>query len=251
MQSYDYQKNDAYATGSQSFDAAVGPDADARRGRCLVLGWGGLTVLGAVDSLPLGVTEPPERKRNRDAGQGVSEGPRFYDYGPGATFGAPPVSRRSPRCSRCSSTRGVISTRWTACAPTTSCSAGVWTCCCRCAARSASAHRRVFRSSDLLPGRRDARREDHYPQFARISRGAASEPRLRALGALRCCRSPGRPPRSRSPRLQAGATREAAGVEAGSWPAARSRPCAATVQTARRTSPTGTAARPRQYRAIA
>ena len=53
-----------------------------------MLGWGGLTVLGAIDSLPLGVTEVPEEEEERgDAGQGVSEGPRFYDYGPGSNFG--------------------------------------------------------------------------------------------------------------------------------------------------------------------
>jgi hypothetical protein len=45
-----------------------------------------LTVLGAVDSLPLGVTEKPEEKEP-SAGQGVSEGPRYYDYGPGSDFG--------------------------------------------------------------------------------------------------------------------------------------------------------------------
>ena len=51
-----------------------------------ILGWGGLTVLGAVDSLPLGLTEKPE-EGEPTAGQGVSEGPRYYDYGPGSDFG--------------------------------------------------------------------------------------------------------------------------------------------------------------------
>jgi len=45
-----------------------------------------LTVLAAVDSLPLGLTERPEEEEP-SAGQGVSEGPRFYDYGPGSDFG--------------------------------------------------------------------------------------------------------------------------------------------------------------------
>ena len=55
-----------------------------------MLGWGGLTVLGAIDSLPLGLTEIPEEEEGEggDAGQGVSEGPRYYDYGPGSNFGA-------------------------------------------------------------------------------------------------------------------------------------------------------------------
>jgi len=87
LQTYDYQNNDAYQTGSQSFDAALafGTSA-ASRTRLQVLGWGGLTVLGAIDSLPLGLTEKPEEGEG-NAGQGVSEGPRYYDYGPGANFG--------------------------------------------------------------------------------------------------------------------------------------------------------------------
>ena len=47
-------------------------------------------VLGAVDSIPLtGI--PPEEEEEPDGespGQGVSEGPRYYDYGPGTNFGA-------------------------------------------------------------------------------------------------------------------------------------------------------------------
>jgi hypothetical protein len=91
MQSYDFQKNDAYATGAQSFEAAVGMTQPlSSRTNVWLMGWGGLTVLGAVDSLPLGITERPEEPEEPEepgAGQGVSEGPRFYDYGPGATFG--------------------------------------------------------------------------------------------------------------------------------------------------------------------
>ena len=91
LQSYDYQSNDAYATGAQSFEAAYGvTHALSSRTDVWLIGWGGLTVLGAVDSLPLGVTERPEEPEEpgEGGGQGVSEGPRFYDYGPGATFGA-------------------------------------------------------------------------------------------------------------------------------------------------------------------
>jgi len=55
--------------------------------RLTLMGWGGLTVLGAIDSLPLGVTEKPKEEPEPSAGQGVSEGPRFYDYGPGSDFG--------------------------------------------------------------------------------------------------------------------------------------------------------------------
>jgi hypothetical protein len=51
----------------------------------VAVGGGGVTVLGAVDSIPLGgITPEPEPPP--DAGQGVSTGPRFYDYGPGANL---------------------------------------------------------------------------------------------------------------------------------------------------------------------
>jgi hypothetical protein len=88
VQSYDFQKNDAYATGSQSFEGALGftKNFSSTTGMW-VLGWGGLTVLGAIDSLPVGVTEVPEEEETPEGGQGVSEGPRFYDYGPGSNFG--------------------------------------------------------------------------------------------------------------------------------------------------------------------
>jgi len=88
IQTYDYQSNAAYASGSQSIDAAIGANHKlSPRTNFWILGWGGLTVLGAVDSLPLGLTEKPE-EQEPSAGQGVSEGPRFYDYGPGSDFGA-------------------------------------------------------------------------------------------------------------------------------------------------------------------
>jgi len=87
IQTYNYQNNDAYATGSQAIDAGLGTThAFSPRTSFWILGWGGLTVLGAVDSLPLGVTEKPQEEEP-SAGQGVSEGPRYYDYGPGSDFG--------------------------------------------------------------------------------------------------------------------------------------------------------------------
>jgi uncharacterized protein DUF3943 len=87
IQTYNYQNNDAYSTGSQAIDAAIGgTHALTKRTNFWFLGWGGVTVLGAVDSLPLGVTEKPDEEEPT-AGQGVSEGPRFYDYGPGTDFG--------------------------------------------------------------------------------------------------------------------------------------------------------------------
>jgi len=86
-QSYDFQKNDAYAFGAQSFDGGVAfTQPLSSRISLALLGSGGLTVLGAIDSLPLGVTDVPEDEPESDAGQGVSEGPRFYDYGPGSKY---------------------------------------------------------------------------------------------------------------------------------------------------------------------
>ena len=97
MQSYDYQLNDAYATGAQSFEGAIGVAQPlSSRNDLWFLGWGGLTVLGAIDSLPLGITERPQPEEP-SAGQGVSEGPRFYDYGPGSTFGALALFSRDRR----------------------------------------------------------------------------------------------------------------------------------------------------------
>jgi hypothetical protein len=98
VQSYDFQKNDAYATGSQSFDAAFGLTRNLSSTTSFwMLGWGGLTVLGAIDSLPLGLTEVPEEEGSGDAGQGVSEGPRYYDYGPGSDFGITAQFSRNKR----------------------------------------------------------------------------------------------------------------------------------------------------------
>ena len=120
LQSYDYQSNDAYATGAQSFEAAVGVTQPlSSRSDVWFLGWGGLTVLGAIDSFRLASPRSPEPEPGPGGGQGVPEGPRFYDYGPGSTFGAVAVFSRDRRFALFS-TRAVISTRWTASAPTTS-----------------------------------------------------------------------------------------------------------------------------------
>jgi hypothetical protein len=98
LQTYDYQKNDAYQTGSQSFEGTLSFEmTPSSRTRVRVLGWGGLTVLGAIDSLPLGLDEAPEEEEESEAGQGVSEGPRFYDYGPGSNFGATTTLARDGR----------------------------------------------------------------------------------------------------------------------------------------------------------
>ena len=90
-QGYYYVSNEAYRYGAQSVDAYLGfTSALSSRTKFLLTAWGGATVLGAVDSLPADVTAPPveDESGGGDAGQGVSEGPRYYDYGPGGNFGA-------------------------------------------------------------------------------------------------------------------------------------------------------------------
>lgn len=86
-QAYDYQNNDAYSFGAQSFSGSLAfTHPVSSRMTLAMIGAGGLTVLGAIDSLPLGVEEKPVDEPENSAGQGVSEGPRYYDYGPGGNF---------------------------------------------------------------------------------------------------------------------------------------------------------------------
>jgi len=139
IQTYNYNTNDAYSTGSQAIDAGIGTMLNfSSRTKFWVLGWGGLTVLGAVDSLPLGVTEKPE-EGEPTAGQGVSEGPRFYDYGPGSDFGGLARLTRDGRDVALFFTSAVRFIRSTACGQTTSCSKHASTCSFPCMDRSESA----------------------------------------------------------------------------------------------------------------
>ena len=92
-QAYDFIKNDVYQFGAQSFNGNLAFRAGSlSNGLSLwLMGWGGLTALGAVDSIPLEGDEacaPAPPTDGDGAGQGVSEGPRCYDYGPGSDFGA-------------------------------------------------------------------------------------------------------------------------------------------------------------------
>ena len=88
-----------------------------------LMGWGGATVLGAVDSLPVGVTEVPEERGTRRgvAGPGCLGRPRFYDYGPGGNFGVHRgVRPRRAHVCAASATRGATCIRSTASARITS-----------------------------------------------------------------------------------------------------------------------------------
>jgi hypothetical protein len=87
-QGYQFNSNDAYRFGAQSFEANVAFSKRYSSGTSLwMAGWGGVTVLGAVDSLPPGLTDEDIPEADPDAPQGVSTGPRFYDYGPGGNAG--------------------------------------------------------------------------------------------------------------------------------------------------------------------
>ncbi len=99
MQSYDYQSNDAYATGAQSFEAAVGMTQPlSSRNECLAHGMGRPDRAGRCRFPSARHHRAPATARAEPgAGQGVSEGPRFYDYGPGSTFGAAALFSRDRR----------------------------------------------------------------------------------------------------------------------------------------------------------
>ena len=88
-QGYQFNSNNAYRFGAQSFEASLSVVKRYSSGLSLwMAGWGGVTVLGAVDSVPPGFTEEDIPDEDPDAPQGVSTGPRFYDYGPGGNAGA-------------------------------------------------------------------------------------------------------------------------------------------------------------------
>jgi hypothetical protein len=86
-QAYDYNKNNAYQFGAQSFNVSASHLGKiSPRLSYWLSGFAGLTALGAVDSIPLtGKVETPVS--DDPAKQGVSEGPRYYDYGPGSNVG--------------------------------------------------------------------------------------------------------------------------------------------------------------------
>lgn len=97
-QTYDFQDNDAYRFGAQSFEGIFSVRrALSSRVDLLLFGSGGLTVLGAINSLPPGVDNVPDDEGESDAGQGVSEGPRYYDYGPGSNFTGAAVLTRDQK----------------------------------------------------------------------------------------------------------------------------------------------------------
>ncbi len=88
-QGYQFNKNDAYQFGAESVETSVSTTHEFSPTFSLWTGaWGGVTILGAVDSVPPpGADQGLPTEPEGDAGQGVSTGPRFYDYGPGTNFG--------------------------------------------------------------------------------------------------------------------------------------------------------------------
>jgi hypothetical protein len=96
-QGYQYLKNSAYQFGAQSVELHTGISrALTSRFSFWANGWGGLTILGAVDSLPLGgVPEPASPPSSSEDGHSTE--PRYYDYGPGTVFGGFIDLRRDDR----------------------------------------------------------------------------------------------------------------------------------------------------------
>lgn len=85
-QAYDFQGNDAYHFGAQSFEGTFYQAKRLSPSVSLVVSaTGGLTALGAIDSRPESL--PPDQVDDPNAPQGVETGTRVYDYGPGSTFG--------------------------------------------------------------------------------------------------------------------------------------------------------------------
>ena len=86
-----------YQFGAQSFDVTFGGEPHLVGPFSVGLNGGaGLTALGAIDSEPIIEMEiplPPEDMR----GQGISEGPRTYDYGPGTNFGGSAIFKYEGR----------------------------------------------------------------------------------------------------------------------------------------------------------
>jgi hypothetical protein len=95
LQVYQFNSNPAYRFGAQAFETTLsGEKRLGSRFSMLTYAGGGVTVLGAVDSITLeGITPEPEPPP--DAGQGVSTGPRYYDYGPGTNLAATVGLRRN------------------------------------------------------------------------------------------------------------------------------------------------------------
>ena len=80
FQTYDYTVNGAYSFGAQGFQAGSVSTLPLSKSMGLVLGgWGGVTVLGAVDHIGTTAEQLAEEE--------TGEGERTYDYGPGSTFG--------------------------------------------------------------------------------------------------------------------------------------------------------------------
>jgi hypothetical protein len=99
VQSYQYNNNDAYKFGAQSFDVSAGTVRRlGTRSSLAAMAWGGVTILGAVDSTPQGtLTQLPSLDVPTEEPHSDGEEPREYDYGPGGNFGGILNLRRNGR----------------------------------------------------------------------------------------------------------------------------------------------------------
>jgi hypothetical protein len=84
LQNYDYNKNSVYQFGAQAVDVNLGFTHTLNSHMTLwATAWGGVTILGAVDSVAPDGTLP----LSSSGSSGEEEVTRDYDYGPGGNFG--------------------------------------------------------------------------------------------------------------------------------------------------------------------
>ena len=171
-QAYDFSKNTAYQFGAQSFNvnAAYTGKLSSRMSIWVVrLGRPDRPGRRGFDSADRSPARRGRRRRGESPGQGVSEGPRFYDYGPGSNFGASAVLARDGRPIAALRVRNPSSLqpRWCSSQPLPAATevgpAGA-------SARTARHRRlrRVLRSPDLLQGRRERDEEVPFPPGPRV-----------------------------------------------------------------------------------
>jgi hypothetical protein len=97
LQAYDFQKNKAYEFGAQAFEVrGTVTSKPTSRIQAWFSGWGGLTALGAVDSLGVGGEVASGSSSDSSSGSEEDEA-RLYDYGPGSSFGASALLARDGR----------------------------------------------------------------------------------------------------------------------------------------------------------
>jgi hypothetical protein len=96
LQNYDYNKNGAYQFGAQAVDVNLGFTRTLNSRMTLwAAASGGVTILGAVDSVAPDGSHPLPSSSSGSSGEEEEEA-RDYDYGPGGNFGGFAPHRSQP-----------------------------------------------------------------------------------------------------------------------------------------------------------